>query len=123
MAIKSTSVMDELRKLDEEEARINAQRAKLKESAKAEAMEKANAAVEELNSLGFNYRLVDGDVGFTRAANKPKGQRKTDPNKVCPICDFITDPPHDARKHRSQGDNKRPFTAEELTSMDLKKVS
>ena len=49
------SVLDEIKKLDE-------QRAKLLSDAKAEALKKAQTAIDTLNSLGFNYQLVSGDA-------------------------------------------------------------
>ena len=39
---------------------LDAERASILGHAKGEALQKANLAVEELNSLGFNYRLVEG---------------------------------------------------------------
>lgn len=40
----------------------------------------------------------------------------------CPICKFETSPPHDGRKHRFQGDDKKPLTAAELREFGLQKV-
>lgn len=67
MAVRN--VKDELRKLDEEEARIKAQRDKLREQAKEEALAAINAAIEELNALGYNYRLTEAQ-GATRSASR-----------------------------------------------------
>jgi hypothetical protein len=58
MATKSYK--DEIKKLDDEIARINAAREKLKETVKAEALANVETALKELNALGFNYRLVEG---------------------------------------------------------------
>lgn len=52
------SVVQQLKRLDE-------QRSKLLETAKASALAKAKEAVEELNALGYKYRLAEGTV--TRA--------------------------------------------------------
>lgn len=46
------SVLDEIKKLDEQKAKLLAQ-------AKREALAKAEAAVKELNELGFDYQLVE----------------------------------------------------------------
>jgi hypothetical protein len=48
------SVLDEIRKLDE-------QKAKLLETAKKEALDQANQAIATLRELGFNYRLAEMD--------------------------------------------------------------
>jgi hypothetical protein len=127
MAIQTTSAIDELRKIQEQRERLNEQEAKIRDSVKAETLAKANAAIEELNSLGYNYRLTEAGSGRGRpkmaSSSAPKQQRPMSADKVCPICEFKTNPPHDARKHRSQGDNKHPFTAEELASLGLTKAS
>lgn len=47
------AVLDQIRRLDE-------QKEKLLQDAKQEALAKANAAIGELNELGFNYRIVEG---------------------------------------------------------------
>ena len=57
------SVLDELKALDE-------QRAKLLEDAKKETLEKAAKAIADLNELGFDYRLVEGPT--TSTARKPR---------------------------------------------------
>lgn len=59
------SVLDEIRKLDE-------QKKQLLQSAKSEALKKAKQAIDELNELGFNYELVERDTGA-----KPRGTRRT----------------------------------------------
>jgi hypothetical protein len=105
---KKMSVLDQIRKLDE-------QREKLLNDAKQEALKKAEAAIEELNELGFSYKLSQSGAPAARK------QRQRDPNKPCDICGFVTDPPHDGRVHRSQGDKKKAFTAAELTEKGYKK--
>jgi hypothetical protein len=109
------SALDKIKQLRAEEA-------KLISEARREALAKAEEAIKELNDLGFHFRLVEGQ---TRAgADGPrKGTRQVDPMRPCPICGFRTDPPHDARRHRSQGEDKRPFTDEELRQLGLEKVS
>ncbi|MDP1732475.1 MAG: hypothetical protein Q8L54_15140, partial [Devosia sp.] len=59
----TNTVLDKIRKLDEEKA-------KLMSEAKAQALQNAQAAVAELNELGFNYRLVEGG---TSSAPRPRG--------------------------------------------------
>lgn len=108
------SVIDQLKALDE-------QRTKLLDGARSEALQKAQAAVDELNELGFSYVLREGDGRGKRAGSR-KGTRQVDPNKACPICGFITDPPHDGRAHRAQGEKKRPFSADELSGMGLRRT-
>lgn len=55
----TNSVLDKIRALDE-------QKAKLLGEAKAQALQNAKDAIAELNSLGFNYRLAEGE-GSPRA--------------------------------------------------------
>lgn len=102
--------------------RLDEQRAALIEEARGEAMAKAEAAIAELNNLGFYFSLVEGGRSVLPASGGRKGTRQVDPNKPCPICAFVTDPPHDARAHRSQGKNKKPFTAAELSEKGLSRV-
>ena len=110
-----SSVLEKLRILDE-------QRAKLIDGAKAEALEKAEKAVAELNELGFHYRLTEesGSSGAKTARREvgPKRERKDVP---CPICGFKTTPLHDGRLHRRQ-EKKKPFTAAELSERGLIKA-
>jgi len=108
------SVMEQIRKLDE-------QKAKLLNDAKKEALEKAEDAIADLNSLGFHYRLVEGSTGRSSVEGSRKGTRQVNAERPCPICNFRTEPPHDARRHRGQ-DDKRPFTVEELRQLGLKRV-
>ncbi len=112
LAEKQTA-LQQIKKLDEE-------RGKLLENAKADALTRAEEAINELTALGFDYELVESarePVRKTRTARKglvpdhhPKG--------TCPICEYATKPPHDKRSHRSQ-QKKRPFTADELNQRRL----
>jgi hypothetical protein len=113
------SVLDKLKALDEE-------RAKLLDEAKAEALEMAHKAVAALKELGFPYRLVEGPerapraaAAASRAEEGPSRQRRDIP---CPICEFKTEPLHDGRAHRSQA-IKKAFTEEELMERGLTKVA
>lgn len=90
---------------------------KLMVEAKAEALEKAEKAVTELNDLGFSYKLSEGQQETRKRATSTR-QRRDVP---CPICHFKTDPPHDGRLHRSQA-TKKPFTAAELKERELTKT-
>lgn len=96
---KKMTVLEQIKKLDE-------QRANLLNSAKDEALKKAEAAIADLNSLGFAYRLAEGNGPKTR-------------DKPCQTCGYKTVPPHDSRKHRAQGEAKQPFTAKELGASTL----
>lgn len=62
---KATSIIDQIRALD-------AEKTKLMDEAKANALATAEQAVAELNELGFNYRL-------TQDAKAPKATRQTVP--------------------------------------------
>ena len=61
------SAIQRIKELDQE-------RAALFEQAKQEALRRATQAVEDLNALGLNYRLVGGDApGNKGAGKKPEG--------------------------------------------------
>lgn len=117
-APQGQSAIDRLKELDEE-------RSTLLESAKSEALDRANEAVTALNALGFSYRLTEGETGGRRQSRSDeggrKGTRQVNAERPCPICGFRTEPPHDARKHRSQ-DPKRPFTQEELEANHMRRL-
>src|SRR4051812_19735029 len=112
--VKKLSVLEQLRKLDE-------QRAQLLKDAEAEAKKKAEDAIADLNSLGFSYRLVQGDESPKRKSGSGSGKPRQ--KKDCTICKFGTDPHHDGRHpaHRDQGDNKKPFTEKQLKELGLTK--
>jgi hypothetical protein len=74
---------------------LDAERASIFDQAKEEALEKAKAAVAELNALGLNYTLTNGagrqaKTGFGKSKRAIKAA-------ACPICEFQTPPPHDGR--------------------------
>src|ERR1035437_4597117 len=112
--VKRMSVLEQLKKLDE-------QRAKLLDGAKAEALKKAEEAVAELNEIGFSYRLVEGGETPKKRGTRA-GAGAVDPNKPCSVCNFVTVPNHDARRHRAQGEAKKAFTVKELEAFGLKKA-
>ena len=111
MADKQTA-LQQIKKLDEE-------RTKLLESAKADALARAEEAINELTALGFDYELAEPG----RAARKMRTARKASapnhhPKGTCPICEYATKPPHDKRSHRAQT-RKKPFTDAELAERNL----
>ena len=114
------SVLDKIKALDEE-------RAKLLEDAKNEALEAAHKALAELNALGFNYRLVEGSGtstarGLRKEHSEGEAPKRQARDLPCPICEFKTTPRHDGRAHRSQ-QPKKPFTNAELTERGLTRVA
>ena len=119
-AEKLMSVLEKLKALDE-------QRAKLLEDAKKEALEAAHKAIADLNELGFDYRLVEGRTLTAKKPPKERSEgeapRRQARDVPCPICEFKTKPHHDGRAHRSQQEPKRPFTEEELVEKGLTKVA
>lgn len=115
---KGPTALDRIKQLDEERGRLMSE-------AKGEAMNRANEAIGALNALGFNYRLSEGALNrrsTDRAEGSRKGTRSVNAERPCPICGFKTNPPHDARAHRAQGDKKRAFTADELSAKGMKKA-
>jgi hypothetical protein len=115
MAEKQTT-LQQIKKLDEE-------RTKLLESAKADALARAEEAINELTALGFDYELAEP---ARETARKTRTARKAPtpdhhPRGTCPICEYTTKPPHDKRSHKSQ-QKKRPFTADELQQRSLVRV-
>jgi hypothetical protein len=111
------SHVDRIKELDKE-------RAKLLDTAKKEALTRAQQAVADLTALGFSYRLADGTAKPAKASAPSRKGTRTVRDAPCPICEFKTRPSHDARKHRfAQGKRKRPFTAQELQTLGMKKVA
>ncbi len=97
---------------------LDAEREALLANAHDEAKAAASEAIASLNELGFNYRLIEG--GKNRGA---RAGTRTPKDAPCPICKFKTDPLHDGRAHRMQGEDKKPFTAAELKERGLAKVA
>jgi len=112
-------VVDPIQRIKE----IDKERASLLDTAKRAALDAANSAITALNSLGFSYRLIERATTPARRTSR-KARRGTGKikNAPCPICQFKTKPPHDARRHRGQK-KKRPFTAQELTAMGYAKAA
>ncbi|BCG79912.1 hypothetical protein [Mesorhizobium sp. 113-3-3] len=118
--------MDQLKKLDEQQAKIEQERQKLQAAAHDEGMKAVNDAIAALNDLGYSYKVVETKGVHFVTPKKVKGSgagTRAPSTGPCPICQFETNPHHDARKHRSQPEGqKKPFTAEELTTLGLVKV-
>jgi hypothetical protein len=105
-------------------------------STKAQQALEALAKIETLKAEAIQELLADrqkiddqlGQLGYTdrKPARKRGGAREgagtVDPTKPCSVCNFLTSPNHDARKHRAQGDNKKPFTVKDLEQFGLKKA-
>lgn len=112
---KQPTIIEQLRALDE-------QRAVLVESAYGSAMEQAEEAVSQLNMLGRGkYRLIDeSQVQTTRPMKAKKEGTVREKRAVeCPVCEYMTDPPHDKRAHRN---GKPAFTDEDLAERGWSKV-
>jgi hypothetical protein len=115
--MKQPTVLEKLKELE-------AQRTALIDEAKKAALEKAEAAIAELNVLGFAYFL--GSEHQPKAPRRKKsdgekGARHTPSDTACGYCGFKTEPLHDKRSHRSQT-KKRPFTEKELEQLGMTRV-
>ncbi len=86
----------------------------LRDSAIQELLNQRKAIDAQLAEFGH------GDSG-ARSGRGSGVKRPVDPNKPCGICGFATVPNHDGRKHRSQGDKRKPFTAAALSDMGMSK--
>jgi len=82
------------------------------EEAKTEALEELRAKRREIQALltDIDSQISELGGGSSRQG-KSKGTRKSSSEATCKICGITG---HDARAHRSQGKNKRKFSAEEL---------
>jgi hypothetical protein len=116
---KEPTTIQQIQKLDQV-------RARLVETAKADALTRAQEAVDELTALGFEYELTE--IGKehkpARKARATAARTKIDhrPRGTCPICEYATSPPHDKRSHRMQT-KKKPFTDAELSERGMKIVA
>lgn len=99
--------------------RLQDQISSLQLEAREQLVAQASQAIQDLNRMGFDYRLVQGS---RRSRSTGGATRRSDPTKPCPVCKFRTVPFHDARTHRSQGNNKKVFTADELRELGLKRA-
>ena len=117
MAQEPVSPLERIKQLDEE-------RNRLMEEAKREALEKATQAVADLNALGLNYRLTEmvDDTPPRRHSSGDegrKGTRQPTPGRACPVCKFVTDPPHDGRAHKK---HPEPFRDDELDQRGMRRI-
>jgi hypothetical protein len=102
----ATSVLDHIRAVEHQKVKV-----------KMETLRKVKQALNELNKLGFDYRVVgNGKVG-----EAVRRSSRTLKNMPCKICGFRTLRPHDARAHRGQA-KKAPFTRKELGERGLRRV-
>lgn len=115
------SPLDELKQLDDKQAQIEADRAKVLGKIKATFVEQIDKLVKELNDLGFNFRLVEGSSLRSSTASSGRTGTRTPKDAPCPVCKFKTTPLHDGRSHRTQNE-KRPYTDAELAAKGLKKT-
>jgi hypothetical protein len=100
----ATSVLDQIRTVEHQKVKV-----------KRETLRKVKQALNELNKLGFDYRVIgNGKVSETV-------RTRTHKNAPCKICGFRTVKPHDARSHRGQA-KKAPFTRKELVERGLRRV-
>ena len=84
---------------------------------------------EDLKAKMDLFGLTAADLGFSsnvapKGSRKPQegGKQREMKGGPCKVCQFETSPLHDARKHRSQGDDKRPFTDVELADLGMHRV-
>lgn len=119
--VMAESVLSKLKALDAEAAKLAEERTKLLGKAKDEAMTAVQTAIEALNALGYDYRIVEGRA--VPASTGRKGTRTLQVGAVCPVCKLATNPPHDARSrvHRSQAE-KKPLTTDELAANHYTKL-
>lgn len=120
-AAPKLSVLQQLQKLDADQAKLATARSELVAGAKTELLAKGKDIIEGLASLGFVYKLtqlVTGKSHHKAASTKSKSHQA---QTVCPICKWQTNPIHDRRAHRWQ-EVKGPFTTEELKRRKLTRV-
>lgn len=64
---------------------LDAQKQKLMEKAKSEALTRAENAIQELNDLGFNYRIVEGAAPSQKAATSTRTRKSGVSDEVLKI--------------------------------------
>lgn len=93
--------------------------------AKKEAIKELLRQRKEIESqlAELGYEVMPTSVGkpARRKTTGKKQTRQLAADTVCKVCKFTTAPPHDSRKHRSQGEKQKPFNEEELKELGLKK--
>lgn len=106
----ANTALEQIKKLDD-------QKNKLRDQAKHEGLSRAMEAIEEVNALGYNYSISE-----RASAGRGRGGVRQKKDAPCPICKFKTSPPHDGRRHRSQGNKKTAFNNSELAALGYTKV-
>ncbi len=109
------SAHDELKQLDRRREELRAQ-------LRSDAEGGLRQSLQDFNNLNFGVTYELRELRRGRAAGSRRGTRQVNAERACPICGFRTAPPHDARAHRSQGDKKKAFSAEELSAKGLQKA-
>ena len=119
-----TSLLERLRRLNEE-------RDQLLTGARSELLLKINQGIDELNRLGYSYRLTgehdDSPQGNSLFFEKQetvisdkKRQKREKKDLPCSVCGFKTDPLHDGRAHRN---HPAVFTDDELLAKGWNRVN
>lgn len=92
--------------------------------ARESAMSRINTELEKLNALGLGqYRLVNANIPTRTSSSVGTGPKRDwrrppkayNPDKKCVVCNIVG---HDARAHRAQAPNPRPFTQDELAKQN-----
>jgi hypothetical protein len=107
--------LDAYRKLEQE-------RLQLREEIEQQLMQEVNERIATLQELGFTWKVVDETALARKAARTPRSNNSGPASRPCVVCQFHTDPQHDARKHRYQGDAKLPFTADDLARLGMRRL-
>lgn len=115
------SVLDRLKKIDADKEKLDETRKGLLDRAKEELLTKGRALIAELATLGFTYSFTDARPKKSHHKQVPEKATRHKPQGVCPICTWVTNPPHDKRSHRHQT-KKVPFNDEELARRGLTRV-
>ncbi|MDQ6868508.1 MAG: hypothetical protein M3178_08915 [Pseudomonadota bacterium] len=128
MAMKATpvseklSVLDRLKKIDADKAKLDDTRAELLDKAKGELLAQGRAIVQELSALGFAFTFTDAPPKKSHKKQVPEKMVRHKPSGICPICTWATTPAHDKRSHRQQT-IKAPFSEAELSKRGLTRVA
>ena len=117
------TVLDKIRKLDADQAKLNETRRSLLETAKSELLARGQSVVAELKTLGFIYVLIEPPKKSHHKPAPGEGgvRERAMAQAMCAICGFDTAPQHDRRSHRHQVP-KAPFSEAELTARKLTRL-
>lgn len=103
----------DLEALLERKKKLQEQMDEVEEKINGLKQERVQELMAELKELGVS---VGKKAGRTSTGTRVKA------DVPCSVCEFKTEPLHDARAHRSQGKSKKPFTTEELKERGMKKA-